>query len=182
MAGPLLSGCSADQPAAARATSRPTPWTVVSEPQIRPGDAVPAPTGPVVLTVTGGTVTNVGDELQLDLATIDRMGTVRYAVFDRQAEGRRVVFSGPLLRTVLAVAGAQGTTMHTVALNDYAVDIPVKDTERYPVLLATRADGTRMTVEHYGPTRVVYPTKGFDLDKTVYDPRWIWQLATIDVR
>jgi hypothetical protein len=36
-------------------------------------------------------------------------------------------------------------------------------------------------VERYGPTRVVYPTDGVDLDPTVYDPRWIWQLKTIEV-
>ena len=26
------------------------------------------------------------------------------------------------------------------------------------------------------------PTEGFDLNATVYDPRWIWQLKTIVVR
>ena len=48
-------------------------------------------------------------------------------------------------------------------------------------LLATRLDGEPMSVAHYGPTRIVYPTAGYDLDPTVYDPRWIWQLSSIDV-
>ena len=38
-----------------------------------------------------------------------------------------------------------------------------------------------MTVAHYGPLRVIYPTTGYDLDPTVYDPRRIWQLSAIDV-
>lgn len=49
------------------------------------------------------------------------------------------------------------------------------------MLLATRVDGARMPVDHYGPVRVIYPTDGTDLDSTVYDPRWIWQLTSIVV-
>lgn len=164
----------ADRPAAA--------YDVVSAARVEPGDPVPRPKGKVVLTLTGVPRTNVGRTLQFDLAGLDALGTVRYSVFDRQAEGRRVSFSGPLLRTVLEVAGADGTVLHGVALNDYAVDVPASDAEEFPVMLATRADGRRMSVAHYGPTRFVYPTSGYRLDKTTYDPRWIWQLARIDVR
>ena len=49
------------------------------------------------------------------------------------------------------------------------------------MLLATRLDGEPMEVAHYGPTRIIYPTAGYDLNPTVYDPRWIWQLSSIDV-
>lgn len=181
LAAAILAGCGGSQPSAS-ADAKPRAWVRVTEAEIRPGDEVPAPSGRVVLRITGGTVHNAGRRLDLDLATLDRLGTVEYTVFDRQAEGRNVTFSGPLLRTVLAVAGAEGRTLHTVALNDYAVDIPARDATTFPVLLATRADGKRMSVQHYGPTRVIYPTKGFQLDKTVYDPRWIWQLTAIDVR
>jgi hypothetical protein len=38
-----------------------------------------------------------------------------------------------------------------------------------------------MSVAHYGPIRVIYPTTGYNLDPTVYDPRRIWQLSTVDV-
>jgi len=170
-------------PTAGQTTAAPTDpgVTVVSEPTLVAGDPVPAPTGRVVLTLEGVPTTNVEDRLELDLDTLEKMGVVEYTVFDRQAEGRDVTFSGPLVRDVLAVAGATGTTMHTVALNDYAVDVPVSDAEDLPLMLATRADGTKMTVARYGPTRFVYPTEGYDLDQTVYDARWIWQLARIEV-
>ena len=177
----VLSACSSDDRSAAASTQE-TYYEVLSEPEIQPGDAVPAPTGKVVLTLRGVPNTNVGKTLQFDLATLERLGVVSYQVFDRQAEGRDVTFSGPLLRSVLDVAGAQGTTLHCIALNDYAVDVPAADAEELPVLLATKADGKRMTVAHYGPTRFIYPTEGFDLNATVYDPRWIWQLKTIVVR
>lgn len=178
----LLAGCGSDETGtgAGAPDERPSP-TPVSSPAIMPGDPVPPPSGKVVLTLTGVPNTNVGDTLQFDLDTLERLGTVEYTVFDGQALGTEVTFSGPLVRTVLDVAGASGTTMHTVALNDYSVEVPMKDARELPLLLATRADGEPMTVAEYGPTRFVYPTEGYDLDPTVYDPRWIWQLKAIKV-
>ncbi len=117
------------------------------------------------------------------LADLDALPQVECTVDDRQAEGRRVTFTGPLVSTVLQDAGVADTsTLHTSALNDYEVDVPVSDTEQYPVLLATRLEGEPMSVAHYGPTRFVYPTTGFDLDPVVYDPRWVWQLRSITAR
>ena len=156
----------------------------VADATLVPGDDVPAPDGKTVLTLTGVPVTNVGDTLALDRETLQQIGMVEYTVDDRQAEGRDVVFTGPLVRDLLAVAGVEegdGTTLHTVALNDYSVDVPIEDAYELPVMLAVLADGEPMSVARYGPTRFVYPTEGFYLDPTVYDPRWIWQLATIGV-
>ncbi len=158
--------------------------TRVAEATLEAGDEVPAPEGRTLLTLTGVPVTNVGDSLALDRETLESIGMVEYTVDDRQAEGRDVVFTGPLVRDLLAVAGIEegdATTLHTVALNDYSVDVPIEDAYELPVMLAVLADGEPMSVARYGPTRFVYPTEGFDLDPTVYDPRWIWQLATIDV-
>lgn len=174
-----LAACSGS--ASGTSATAPPPYTVVTPATIRPGDAVPRPSGHTVLTLRGVPTTNVGRTLQFDLATLDRLGTVEYTVFDRQAEGHDVSFSGPLVRTLLAVAGVTSGTLHCLALNDYAVDVPVSDATRYPLLLATRADGQRMSVAHYGPTRLIYPTRGNHLDKAVYDPRWIWQLSEIQV-
>ena len=154
-------------------------YAAVSKASIGPSDPVPAPTGPVVLTMSGVDHPNVGKTLQFDHESLDRLGTVGYTAYDRQAEGHDVAFSGPLLSTVLKVAGVHAAVLHYGAINDFTVDIPVSDT-KYAPILATRADGRRMSVAHYGPIRVVYPTTGVDLDPTVYDARWIWQLTTID--
>lgn len=180
----VLAGCGTsgdaeaqvESPALTRTGERTTDDTLV------PRDVVPAPSGKVVLVVRGGTTTNVGDELRLDLAQLEALDTVEYSVDDYLASGERATFSGPLVRTVLELAGAEdATVMHTAALNDYLVDVPVSDATDLPLMLATRMDGRRMNVANYGPTRFVYPTEGYGLDPVTYDPRWIWQLRSIEV-
>jgi len=167
-------------PTTVRPSAQATPlYTEVTKPSIGPSSPVPPPTGPVVLTLSHVDHPNVGTTLQFDLETLDKLGTVKYTAYDRQAEGRNVSFTGPLLGTLLKVAGVHQAVLHFGAINDYTVDIPVSDT-KYAPMLATRADGERMTVARYGPVRVVYPTTGVHLDPTLYDSRWIWQLTTID--
>ena len=178
--GPLVTGCQGD--VSGTATSAPTPAAeeTSAAAELRPGMDVPPPTGRVVLTIRGSDVTNVGDELRLDLAQLESMGTTTLEADDTEATGRRTSFSGPLVRTVLDVAGAdQATNLHVVALNDYEVDVPVSDARDLPLMLATRADGQPMSVANYGPTRFVYPTEGYDLPRSTYAPRWIWQLKEI---
>ncbi|MGB8858273.1 MAG: molybdopterin-dependent oxidoreductase [Ilumatobacteraceae bacterium] len=178
----LVSACgsSASSPTATENSA----YDVVSKPQLVPGDALPAPTGPVVLTLSGRIErTNGGNEARFDLDTLERLGLVEYRVDDQQAEGRTVTFRGVLVSDLLAFVGADpsASTLRTVALNDYAVEIPMTDIVEYPVMLATEVDGERMPVARYGPTRIVYPSESYDLDPAIYEPRWIWQLASIDV-
>lgn len=179
----VLAGCGTETAdGEARVESPALTRTGEREAALQPGDKVPAPMGKVVLVLRGGTTTNVGDELRLDLDQLDALESVEYAVDDTLATGRRVTFSGPLVRTVLDLAGADdATVMHVEALNDYVVDVPVSDADDLPLLLATRMDGKRMSVARYGPTRFVYPTEGYGLDPAVYEPRWIWQLRSIEV-
>jgi len=160
-------------------------FEVVSAATLTPGEPVPVPAGEVILSMSGAISTaNVDGRLDLDMATLESMGTVAYSVDDEQAEGRVVRFEGVLLSDVLAVAGVStaATTLVTTALNDYSIDIPLSDASESPVMIATRVDGERMPVDRFGPTRVVYPYSSHDLDHVVYDPRWIWQLASIVVR
>jgi hypothetical protein len=156
---------------------------VVSEASLNPGDRIPAPTGPVVLTISGQIAVPGGDNtVELDMDTLESVGLVRYTVMDRQAEGGRATFDGVLLSDLLAVLGAsEATALDATAVNDYTVQIPVSDAHAYPVMIATVVDGQRMDVERYGPLRVVYPTEGYDLDPVVYEPRWIWQLTSVQV-
>lgn len=174
----LLVGCGSAEPTE-------SVYNEESVPVIIAGDEVPAPTGEVVLTVKGNIgTTNVGDTLQFDMETLEKLGTVSYTIDDQQAEGKVVKFEGVLVSQLLAVAQASpdADTLHTIALNDYTVEIPLEDIENYPVLLATKVDGERMPIERYGPTRIVYPYHAYEMDVTIYNPRWIWQLATIEVQ
>lgn len=160
-------------------------YAVLESARISPGDAVPAPSGDVVLSLDGA-ISNVnnGERLDFDLETLESLGTVTYSVDDPQAEGRVVEFSGVLLETVLAVAQPAGgaQTLVAAALNDYSIEIPLADASESPVLIATRADGRTMPVDRFGPIRIVYPYDSHDLDPVEHDPRWVWQLASIRVR
>lgn len=179
----LLAGCG-DRPGEPASTTQPVAATpqVIGAVTLLPGDPVPAPTGPVVLVVRGGSTTNVGDELRLDLDQLEAMGVVEHTIDDAMALGRTATFSGPLVRTLLDVAGAgDATTMHTVALNDYVADVPVSDADEMSLIVATRMDGEPMSVADYGPTRFVYPSEERELDPATYEPRWVWQLATIEL-
>jgi len=92
-------------------------------------------------------------------------------------------FGGPLVSDVLRTVGATGDTLHAVALNDYAIDIPVADTERWPVMLAMTLDDKPLSVRDRGPLFIVYP---YDSDAVLRDDRYysrsIWQLHRIEVR
>jgi hypothetical protein len=181
--GLLLTACGSDDTAPPdRSDSGVTTAVALTAATLLPGRPVPVPTGTVVLVIRGGSATNVGDELRLDLSQLESMGTVEQVVDDDFATGQTANFSGPLMSTVLDIAGAgEATTMHTVALNDYIADVPVSDAEDLPLVLATRMNGQPMSVANYGPTRFVYPTDR-SLAAAVYEPRWVWQLATIELR
>ena len=119
--------------------------------------ALPAPIGPVVLTLTGRVANrNAGDAAAFDMAMLEALPQHEIVAptpwFD---EPRR--FGGPLLRDVLAAAGATGTTLKASALNNYRVEIPFDDAVRHDVVLARLLDGKPMSVREKGPLFVMYP-------------------------
>ena len=92
-------------------------------------------------------------------------------------------FSGPLVSNVLSAAGRGGRILHCVALNDYAVDIPIEDIERYRAILAMKQDGKVMSTREKGPLWVIFPWSGNPaLWTESYFSRSIWQLKEIELR
>jgi hypothetical protein len=69
-----------------------------------------------------------------------------------------------------------------VALNDYAVDVPLADLREYPVIFALQADGEYLPVSTRGPAMLVYPYNDFEFEQAVYNDYWIWQIKSIDVQ
>lgn len=144
--------------------------------------ALEPPTEPVVLTVQGRVRTrNLGASAAFDMAMLAALPQHRFATRTPwYAKARQ--FGGPLLRDVLAAAGAQGTTLRLKALNDYQVDMPWDDPQRHDVMLARLLDDQPMSVRDRGPLMVIYP---FDtrpeLRSAVYYSRSAWQLHTIEV-
>jgi hypothetical protein len=92
-------------------------------------------------------------------------------------------FEGPLLCGLLDLVGAEGTVLNARALNDYAIEIPIEDCERYPVILALERDGKPLSRRDMGPVWIVYPRDDYpELQLETINARWVWQLIELEVR
>jgi len=81
-------------------------YAVVSSAEMKPGDAIPVPSEEAILTVSGRIgITNVGNTLSLDLATLERFGLVKYEVNDPWL-GSKNLYTGVLMSEFLKFIGA----------------------------------------------------------------------------
>lgn len=182
---PILIGCNADDADDNSSNGEDKTYQIVSTSQIDPGSALPPPSGPVVLTITGKIgVTNVEDTLQFDMEMLEKLELIEYKAADDEGLGREAVFKGVSLSHLFTIAQVSddAETIAAFALNDYAVDIPFEDIENYPVMLAMATDGQPMSVEELGPIRVVYPNLDYEIDPNIANPRWIWQVKSFEIK
>lgn len=137
---------------------------------------------PVVLVLSGRVQRpNAGLRAEFGMAALERLPQTSFTTRTPwYADARR--FTGPLLRDVLAAAGAQGRVLRASALNDYRIDLPFDDAQRYDLIVARLIDGQPMAVRDKGPLFLIYP---FDTDpalrSAMYYSRSVWQLKTIEV-
>ena len=159
-------------------------YTVVDKATLHPGDAIPQPAGDPLLTVWGKIgVTNGDGVVQMDRATIERVGVVEYSVKD-PFSGSTIRYSGVLMRDLLALLQVpkDAQTVYITALNDYAIDIPISDFYEYPVLFALQADGSYMEPADQGPAMLVYPVDQYEFELTQVKRNWIWQIKSIELK
>ena len=154
---------------------------LASMPGVRAADN--AASGPVVLTITGRLRRADGKkQATYDMATLARFKQYSFTTHTPWFQSPRQ-FTGPLLRDVLADAGADGSTLRAIALNDYRVTLPVQDALKYEVLVARLIDGQAIPVREKGPLFIIYP---FDMDEelrnVVHYSRSAWQLKSIEVQ
>ena len=86
---------------------------------------------------------------------------------------------------ILKVAGADAgaTTLTLRALDDYTTDMKISDANKWPVLVATQADGVYMPIDKNGPVISVWPFDDFpEIDHVTYDALWVWSLSNITVK
>jgi hypothetical protein len=145
--------------------------------------ALDAPKGQVVLTVSGElTNPNAGKSAAFDLAMLEALPG-RKGTMETPWTTGKVEFSGPLLRAVLEAAGAKGTTIKLVALNDYAAEVPMDDATKLDSMLASRMNGQTMSIRDKGPLFMIYP---FDKDASLYNEKYfsrsVWQIKSIEVK
>lgn len=144
--------------------------------------ALPAPTGPVLLTVKGRIArTNAPGEARLDREMLAALPQGRFTGETPWTKDS-VTFTGPLGSAMLDLVGAGGTTMKVVALNDYASDVPVADFRQHAVILATHRDGNPMAVRDRGPLWIIYPMdRDASLRNAVVYARSVWQIRDIEL-
>ncbi len=143
---------------------------------------LPEPAGRVILDISGAiAATNRDAAAQFDLAMLDALPQRETVTATPWYDGPQT-FSGPLLSDLLAAVGATGSALRVVAINDYAVEIPMSDIKDFPVILASRRAGDLMPVRDKGPLFVVFP---FDevpsLVTEMYFSRSAWQVRRIEV-
>lgn len=174
----MLSACA---PQAAKSTV----YKVVSEGTLKAGSPVPHRAGPTVLTMEGKiSQTNADNALKFDMETLESIGVVEYKVNDPFAK-KSIVYSGVLLSELLKVAGADknATTLTLWALDDYSVEMKISDSDKWPIMIATKADGAYMPLDQKGPLISVFPFDNFpEIDHLTYDNQWLWALAKITVK
>jgi hypothetical protein len=130
-----------------------------------------------LLTVTTADGKTVGFTLQ----ELDKLPQHEFETETPWIEGK-AKFSGPLLRNILAAAGAEGAEVKAVALNDYAVSIPFSDATDHGVIVASRLDGSPMSVREKGPLWVMYPFSDKPaLKQETHYSRCIWQLNRLEL-
>jgi hypothetical protein len=91
-------------------------------------------------------------------------------------------FSGVPLKTVLDVGSVDGRFVKMVALNDYAVTIPITDIDEDTPIIATRMNGDLMPIRTKGPFWIVFPYDSDPKYRTeTHYARSIWQLNRLIV-
>lgn len=135
--------------------------------------------GPPVLEVTGAVAPPA--PRRLDLEALEALGREDLVTRTPWTQGPQR-FGGVPLARLLAAVEARGDRLRAVALNDYAVTMPVAEAVADGAFLATRLDGTPMPVRHRGPVWIVFPWSARPaLETAVVRQRAIWQLARIDI-
>ena len=155
----------------------------VSSATLKSGDVIPAPDGEVILTVSGEIgVTNRDDQLVLDLATIEKMGLVKYTVNDPWLK-EEVTYTGVLMSDFLNVIGVpdSATTVRFHALDDYESEITIAEMQEWSILLVTQTNGEYMTIENSGPTRIIFP---YDIYPDLAPARdmSVWNIDSMEIR
>ena len=144
---------------------------------------LPAPLNRVVLEVLGEiATTNVDGAAHFDMDMLKALPSVRLETTTAVTDGVRR-FEGFLMRTLLDVVGATGSTVTATALNGYVIEFDVDEFDRFGVVVAYEMDGQPLLRSDKGPLWIVYPRDQHpELQDIRYDYRWVWQLMRLDIR
>lgn len=160
-------------------------WLMVTSSLALAVDALPAPEGRVVLTVTGNidvTNTDDGRSAEFDLEMLSALPQHAFDTETPWTEGRHL-YRGVLVRDLLKRVGARGASVRATALNDYHHDIEMDELRQEPFLLATHRDGVPLTVRQKGPVWIMLPLSDKpEYSRKRYIDMLVWHLSTLNVK
>jgi hypothetical protein len=137
----------------------------------------------VVLTVSaGGALASPNKSVSFTMEQLTKLPQLSFTTQTPWYDNP-VKFTGPFLKDVLNAAGVSGQRIWLIALNNYQVETPVIDMQRYPILIARLINDKPMAIRDKGPLFVVYPYGQYsELKKELYYSRSVWQLSKIHVQ
>lgn len=144
---------------------------------------LPAPSGPVVLSVSGNVaVTNADGRADFDMAMLQALPQTEMRTYTDWTKGEQV-FIGPSMKDLLAGVEAEGDVISATALNGYAIQIPVTDLDRHNPIIAILRNGEPMSVRDKGPLWIIYPNEDQDtLTPNPNNDKSVWQLRGLEIR
>lgn len=145
--------------------------------------ALDKPVGPAVLRISGlVTQPNMQQQAVFDMAMLQALPQHSFTT-QTPWYAEPVKFTGPLLRDVLAAAGAKGEGITAIALNDYRTEIPFSDAIKYDLIVAILMNGQPMPVREKGPLFLVYPFDSkAELQAATFYNRSAWQLRALQIK
>jgi hypothetical protein len=162
---------------------------------------LPAPRGPVALTVSGGIVhANRGplDALerreslfkyheieferaaQFDLGALERLG-MHGITASHPGWPKEITFEGPMLRDVLTAVGATGRVVKVLALDGYVAEIAISEIRDRPFIVAVKREGRYLGIGDQGPTWIVAPPEPNRTPGHEQGSKWVWAAFHISV-
>lgn len=150
---------------------------------LAPAMAAPAEKSKPILIISGMITNKESDgTLAFDRAKLESMPKAEITTSTPWTAGPQV-FTGVPLKALMAAAGATGTTLRVVALNNYAHEFPLSDVEAYDVLLAYTQNGKALSIREKGPLWIIYPLdRSKQLQTIEYHSRMVWQVKEIQVK
>jgi hypothetical protein len=160
----------------------------------------PAPSGATVLTIVGKiSQTNrpafdkfedpfmayhersFATAFAFDRAALESLGmhraTIAFAGWPRPVE-----VEGPLLRDVLAAAGADPGILNIVALDGFAMDLMPADLAAEDWIVAIKEGGRYLGIGQRGPAWILYARRDGQPATAEDEQRWPWAVFLIEVR
>jgi hypothetical protein len=119
---------------------------------------------------------------EFDQKMLEALGLEQLTTTTNWTDGKQV-FEGVRVSKLLDLVGAKGTSLSTVALDDYTSTIPLEMLTKYPALFALSMNGKALTPRDKGPIWIVLPRDDYPaLADPKYDTYWVWQLKSIVVK